>query len=79
MALHKFADTWAGQKFSGGFNEENDVEAIYLWENKRWKHFFMENLSLDLLPEIRHAEPGYYSDLPFQKWSIKITKKNDRT
>jgi len=75
IALHTFADTWAHQGFSGRYDEENDVEAIHLWENGRWNHLFIENISLDLLPEIGHAEAGYYPDLPFQKWNYKNYEK----
>lgn len=77
IALHTFADTWAHREFSGRFNEENDIEAIHVWKNERWKHLFIENFSLDLFPEIGHAEAGYYPDLPFQKWKYKNYKRRE--
>lgn len=74
IALHTFADTWAHQNFSGRRNAENDVEAIYLWKNKKWKHLFLENIYFDILPQIGHTEAVYYPDFPFQKWKYKTYK-----
>lgn len=75
VALHTFADTWAHQKFSGRHDEENDVEAIHFWQNKRWEYPFIQDISFDLLPEIGHVQAGYYPDLPFQKWKYEDHKK----
>jgi len=77
VALHTFADTWAHEKFSGRLNEENDVEAIHFWKNRKWNYHVIENISLDLLPQIGHAEAGYYPDLPFQKWKYKNYKRRE--
>jgi len=69
VALHTYADTWAHQRFSGRHNrEENDVENICVWANDDYKHLKLENLILDALPQIGHAEAGYFPDLAFQKW-----------
>ena len=74
-ALHTFADTWSHNRFSGREHDENNVEKIYHYQTDkaRWKHLFWENFSLDLLPEIGHAEAGHFPDKPFLKW--KYTRK----
>jgi len=71
IALHTFADTWAHQGFSGRHNgEENDVENIHVFdpETGEWKHLVIENVVLDVLPQIGHAEAGPFPDLPFLRW-----------
>jgi hypothetical protein len=68
VALHTLADTWSHQGFSGRQHGENDVERISIHTAKGWKHLFWENIALDLLPQIGHAEAGDLSDRPFQKW-----------
>ncbi len=69
IALHTFADTWAHQRFSGRHNrDENDVENICVWADDDCKRLKLENLLLDALPQIGHAEAGYFPDLSFQKW-----------
>lgn len=75
IAVHTYADTWSHQGFSGRrAAPENDVESIYLYDRpaRRWKHLQLENLALDVLPQIGHAEAGFFSDLPFQKWKCTI-------
>ena len=76
IAVHTYADTWSHQGFSGRRAvPENDVESIHLYDRpaRRWKHLRLENLALDVLPQIGHAEAGFFPDLPFQKW--KCTTK----
>ena len=71
VALHTYADTWAHQHFSGRHNrEENDVENIHVYDRDtgKYEHLKLENLILDALPRIGHAEAGYFPDLAFQKW-----------
>lgn len=69
VALHTYADTWAHQRFSGRHSrEENDVENIHVWIRGNYKHRKLENLILDMLPQIGHAEAGFFPDLAFQKW-----------
>jgi hypothetical protein len=68
VALHTFADSWAHRGFSGRCNEENDVEAISHADNGGWKHLVLENIYLDFLPQIGHAEAGKFPDQPFLKW-----------
>jgi hypothetical protein len=75
VALHTYADTWAHQDFSGCKNqEENDVEAIYVYdrESGEWDHLKLGNLILDALPAIGHAEAGFFPDLAFQRWKCVI-------
>ena len=78
VALHTYADTWAHQGFSGREHRENDVESIHIYQNddeeheNDWKRLIWENLYLDLLPQIGHAEAGYFPDQPFQIWKCKM-------
>jgi hypothetical protein len=81
IAVHTYADTWSHQGFSGRRAvPENDVESIHLYErsSRHWKHLRLENLALDVLPQIGHAEAGFFPDLPFQKWKC-TTKWKTRT
>lgn len=78
-ALHTYADTWAHKDFSGRDNEsENDVENIEVPDGDEdgWKHLLLENivddLPIDLIPEIGHAEALYFPDLPYQEWKCVI-------
>ncbi len=73
IALHTFADSWAHQYFSGREHKENNVEGIYIKEGNKWKHLFLENIYLDLLPHIGHGEAGYFPDQSYTHW--KYTKK----
>jgi hypothetical protein len=70
-ALHTIADTTAHSCFSGRRNEENDVEAICLFENGEYRHLFWQNIFYNLWPQIGHAEAGAYPDLPFLKWKYE--------
>lgn len=71
VALHTYADSWSHQDFSGRQSRaENDVEGIRVYnrDNGRWKHLGIENILFDALPQIGHAEAGFFPDLAFQKW-----------
>jgi len=71
IALHTYADTWAHQRFSGRHNRvENDVENIHVYDRDKDKYEYLvfENIILDALPQIGHAEAGFFPDLAFQKW-----------
>jgi hypothetical protein len=68
IAIHGFSDTWAHQGFSGRRNRENDVEDIRIRRGQRWRHLKLENIYLDLLPSIGHAEAGYFPDKAYLTW-----------
>lgn len=69
VALHTLADTWAHQGFSGRRDNENDVEKIRIRKDgKRWSRPFLENILLDIPPQIGHAEAGVFPDQPFLTW-----------
>lgn len=68
IALHTLADTWAHRGFSGRQHGENDVESIHHYKKGKWKSLFLENIFLDVLPQIGHTEAGNYPDLPFLRW-----------
>ena len=69
IALHTFADSWSHQNFSGRLSrKENDVENIHEWKENEYDHLEFENILFDLLPQIGHAEAGFFPDLTYQKW-----------
>ncbi len=68
IALHTFADTWAHEGFSGRQHRENDVEKIQIRKNGDWKRLLWENIFLDALPQIGHAEAGRFPDYPYREW-----------
>jgi hypothetical protein len=75
IALHTYADTWSHQNFSGRESrEENDVEAIHLYDRETgdWQHLKIGNLILDALPFIGHGEAGYFPDLAYQRWKCEL-------
>ncbi|HDQ73194.1 MAG TPA: hypothetical protein ENN19_14045 [Chloroflexi bacterium] len=75
IALHTIADTWAHQQFSGRWNRtENDVEEIYVYDREagEYRHLVPENVILDALPQIGHAEAGYFPDLAYQHWKCDL-------
>lgn len=75
LALHTYADTWAHADFSGRERrEENDVEAIYVYdrESGKWRHLKIENLILDAMPFIGHGQAAFFPDLAFQRWKFKV-------
>jgi hypothetical protein len=76
VALHTYADTWAHENFSGRENDENNVESIYHKKDGRWHHLTWENLYLDFLPEIGHAEADHFPDYPFLTWKYKRKQLN---
>lgn len=74
VALHTLTDTWAHQGFSGRLDTENDVERIHIREGNKWKHLRLENLYLDFLPQIGHAEAGYFPDESYLTWKYQRRK-----
>ena len=68
IALHTLADSWTHQGFSGREDLINDVESIQLFRDGSWKYLFLENIYLDILPQVGHAQAGYYPDYPFFRW-----------
>lgn len=68
IALHAYADSWSHQGFSGRDNRENDVEKIRHYKNGTPKRLILENIFLDFLPEIGHAEAGCFPDFSYLKW-----------
>jgi len=71
IALHTFADSWSHKWFSGRRHPENDVEAIHLFQDQRWKHLTLQNFYLDLMPQVGHAEAGAYPDMPQMRWKYR--------
>lgn len=71
IALHTFADTWSHKWFSGRLNPENDVENIQVYADDHWQHLKLENIYLDLLPQVGHAEAGAYPDQSPLRWKYR--------
>lgn len=76
IALHTLADSWAHQGFSGREDLINDVESIHFFRNDSWKQLFLENIYLDILPQVGHAQAGYYPDTPFLHWKYTRAATN---
>lgn len=68
LSLHTLADSWAHQGFSGMKEPINDVESIQLFQDGSWKHLFLQNIFLDVLPKVGHAEAGLYPDESYLRW-----------
>ncbi|MFC2170336.1 DUF6765 family protein [Acidobacteriota bacterium] len=77
LALHALADSWAYQGFSGRENDENRVENIFRLRGTRWQPIQLENLLLDIVPQIGHVEAGYLPDQPFLVWKYKRKLSNN--
>ncbi len=77
IALHTIADTWSHQQFSGRQNRmENDVEEIYVYDREMgaYVHPVPENVIFDVLPQIGHAEAGYFPDLAYVRWKCNLKR-----
>ena len=77
VALHTYADSWSHADFSGIEDPvENNVSGIHLWDRAKegWTHPKIENVGLDALPEIGHAEAGFFPDLSYQKWRCTVLR-----
>jgi len=68
IALHTLADSWSHDGFSGKADPLNDVESIQLFRDGAWKHLLLENIYLDIMPKIGHAQAGYYPDDSYLRW-----------
>jgi len=77
VAFHTLSDAWAHEGFSGRRHEENDVENIYHKKGRKWKHLLLDNFLLDFLPQIGHAEAGYFPDQPFLRWKYTRRMTNE--
>jgi len=78
VAFHTLSDAWAHEGFSGRRHEENDVENIYHRKGRKWKHLLLDNFLLDVLPQIGHAEAGYFPDQPFLHWKYTRRMTNEQ-
>jgi len=77
VAFHTLSDAWAHEGFSGRRHEENDVENIYHKNGSKWKHLLLDNFLLDVLPQVGHAEAGYFPDQPFLHWKYTRRMTNE--
>ncbi len=71
IALHTFADSYSHKWFSGRLHRENDVENIHVFDQDHWIHLKLENIFLDFMPQVGHAEAGSYPDQPPLHWKYR--------
>jgi hypothetical protein len=71
IAMHSYADTWAHAGFVGKDDELNDVADIKYKAHDEWIDPVAENVFLDVLPKIGHAQASHYPDLPWIEWKYK--------
>jgi hypothetical protein len=80
IALHMFADTWAHKGFSGRLNRvENDIDGIKVFDPDTSQYQAVtlgEQILSNILPEIGHAEAGYFPDLSYAKWQYAYERQN---
>jgi len=63
IAIHTFSDSWAHQGFSGRFNWENNVIAIYERAyDKDEEEYNRRSIFWRVLPPVGHARTGLYAD-----------------
>jgi hypothetical protein len=80
VALHTYADTFSHQRFSGRKSQhENDVETICLWNEEKgdYDKLKIENILLDALPWVGHAEAGVFPDLTYLKWKYNSRQSSE--
>jgi hypothetical protein len=68
IALHTLADTWAHQGFSGREDPINDVESIHEYHNSAWQNPLLQNIYLNILPKVGHAQAGFLPDTANLRW-----------
>jgi hypothetical protein len=81
IALHTYADTWSHQDFSGRLNrDENNAEsiAVFVPSSQRWDMLGIENILFDALPQVGHAQAGYFPDLAFERWRCVVGSVHER-
>ncbi len=73
IAIHSFTDSFSHHGFSGRqSSEENDIEDIHIFENNKWnKISSFQQVKLNLLPSIGHAEAHRLADKPHLIWKYK--------
>ena len=54
------------------------MESIYHRDGKKWKYLFLENIYLDVLPQIGHTEAGHFPDQPFLEWRYTREKTDKK-
>ncbi|HCL56708.1 MAG TPA: hypothetical protein DHW82_06825 [Spirochaetia bacterium] len=72
ILFHVYADSWSHENFSGRHSIfENNVSSIHFLKGKKWESVsYWEQVKLNLLPAIGHAEAGVYPDKSFLVWKV---------
>ena len=70
IALHAFADTWSHNRFSGRHSAvDNDIERIRVMREGKFEELeFLDQLKLNLIPDIGHAEAMNFPDQSQRTW-----------
>ncbi|MEJ2658119.1 MAG: hypothetical protein P8012_13150 [Desulfobacterales bacterium] len=73
IALHTYADNWSHQRFSGRRSaRDNDVERIHIFKGNDFEPLpFFDQLKLNILPDVGHAETFNLPDLSHLRWKYE--------
>lgn len=73
LALHTYADNWSHQRFSGRrSSKDNDVERIQIAMNGKFERLpYLDQLKLNIIPDVGHAEALNFPDLSHFKWKYE--------
>lgn len=73
LALHTYADNWSHQRFSGRRSaKDNDVERIHIFKDDKYEPLpFFDQLKLNIIPDVGHAETLNYPDQSHLKWKYE--------
>jgi hypothetical protein len=73
LALHTYADNWSHQRFSGRRSaRDNDVERIHLLKDGDYEPLpFFDQLKLNIIPDVGHAEALYFPDQSHLQWKYE--------
>ena len=73
IALHTYADSWSHQCFSGRRSaRDNDIERIHLFRDGGYEALpFLDQLKLNILPDIGHAEALHFPDQSQLRWKYE--------
>ncbi len=73
IALHTYADSWSHQCFSGRrSSKDNDIERIYIFKEDDYEPLpFFDQLKLNIIPDIGHAEALNFPDQSHLRWKFE--------
>ena len=73
LALHTYADNWSHHRFSGRRSaRDNDIERIHIFKDNGYEPLpFFDQLKLNIIPDVGHAEALYFPDQSHLKWKYE--------